>query len=321
MRKQRLSVAVAAAVAMFAGQALAGEEPYVASVHDDDMTNDFYNSPKLDQQDVFVHSSTDFQPPAFPIFPPGIVPLVADELAGEAHKASKAIDQPEVCDADQDESGNPNSRVGAGNAGWWQWDIVLPKKPTTNPVIYLQCGVVKPDAVAFLTPQNAIKTCSAETGEMSQGLCNRRRSKDKPGGKLAYKPGGLPQVTAVAYRGPFNADPGDDWFYLTAFKNPGQYASTTTPAGALRNSFSTVILNGSRNARVSLNACMPKTLTVRFPVSGQVNADGQTEFTLNEGDGIRVRMDVPNVNTVDIYCHVESAKVMGQGEPESLITD
>jgi hypothetical protein len=41
---------------------------------------------------------------------------------------------------------------------------------------------------------------------------------------------------------------------------------------------------------------------------------GQLEYDLEAGDMIVVNMYVPRVNTVDIYCHAESLKIMGVGE-------
>jgi hypothetical protein len=35
---------------------------------------------------------------------------------------------------------------------------------------------------------------------------------------------------------------------------------------------------------------------------------------LEMGDLIYVRIDVPRANTVDVYCHAQSLKVMGIGE-------
>jgi len=59
---------------------------------------------------------------------------------------------------------------------------------------------------------------------------------------------------------------------------------------------------------------MDKCVVTKLPVTGQVNAAAQIETDLEYGDIIYVRMDVPRQNTVDIYCHEQSAKVMGIGE-------
>jgi hypothetical protein len=59
---------------------------------------------------------------------------------------------------------------------------------------------------------------------------------------------------------------------------------------------------------------MDKTVITKLPVTGQINALGETENDLEAGDLIYVRMDVPRQNTVDIYCHAQSVRVAGIGE-------
>jgi len=122
----------------------------------------------------------------------------------------------------------------------------------------------------------------------------------------------LPKITAIAYPGPYSL--GFAPFFLTAYKNPSNYALTVDTAKAMTNNSSLQTLNGSVNARVLLKSCMDKCVVAKIPVTGQVNAAGQTESDLEQGDIIQVRMDVPIGNTVDIYCHVQSAKIAGIGE-------
>ena len=59
---------------------------------------------------------------------------------------------------------------------------------------------------------------------------------------------------------------------------------------------------------------MDKCVVAKIPVTDQVNALGQTEYDLEAGDLLQVRLDVPINNTVDIYCHAQSAKIAGIGE-------
>jgi len=59
---------------------------------------------------------------------------------------------------------------------------------------------------------------------------------------------------------------------------------------------------------------MDTTIATKLPVTGQVNALGESETDLEKGDFIYVRMDVPRSNTVDVYCHAQSLRVMGIGE-------
>jgi hypothetical protein len=59
---------------------------------------------------------------------------------------------------------------------------------------------------------------------------------------------------------------------------------------------------------------MDKAVVVKIPVTGQVNALGQTENDLEQGDIIFVQMNVPRKNTVDVYCHQQSLRLQGIGE-------
>jgi len=120
----------------------------------------------------------------------------------------------------------------------------------------------------------------------------------------------LPKIKAIAYPGPFNSFTP---FNLTAFRNPGTYNPYS--AGVLVNNSAGQLLDGvSTGTRILLKSCMDKTIITKLPVTGELNAAGQEETDLEMGDIIYIRMDVPRQNTVDVYCHAESAKVMGIGE-------
>ena len=102
---------------------------------------------------------------------------------------------------------------------------------------------------------------------------------------------------------------------MTAFKNPSAYTLTFDDSTqAMSNNGNSQILDGSSNTRILLKACMDKTIVAKLPVTGQANALGQTETDLEAGDFIKVRMDVPRQNTVDIYCNPWSTRLQGVGE-------
>jgi hypothetical protein len=171
----------------------------------------------------------------------------------------------------------------------------------------LQCGILKPGAFSFLQ-YDAVTLCAAETGErVGPGMCARKEV--NPGtNPLAI--GALPRITAIAYPGPYNSFTP---FNLTAFRNPGSH----NPFSGYRlvNGDAGQLLNGTdAGTRIMLKACMDKTVEVKLPVTGQVNAAGQVENDLVAGDIIYVRLDIPRANTVDVYCHDQSLKVMGIGE-------
>jgi len=281
--------------------AFAGEDPYIAVVGNDIAANQFYLSPKYVQ---FLYDQTIFAIPT----------------TGEGFTAQNPVIQPEICDTLGDGAGpfgnqppfvfrgNPNARVTAGNAGFYQWTIRLPKKPVGEINLCFQCGVIKPNTFADLAFA-AVQYCAAETGErIGDGFCSHQFVEP---GIEPIVPAALPKITASASAGPYNVFTGS--FNLTAYKNPGLY--TLFPDNtAIQNNASSWILDGTNNTRVLLKSCMDKCVVVKLPVEGQINALGQTERDLVEGDLLTVRMSIPRQNTVDIYCHAQSLRLMGIGE-------
>jgi hypothetical protein len=202
------------------------------------------------------------------------------------------------------------SLTSAGNSGWYEWTIALPKKPEGELNLEIECGVLKPNSFEFLD-YDAITSCAAETGEpIGAGICTRVS-------KGLLRPGALPKITAIAVPGCQNSF---DKFHLTAYKNPSNYAITKAE-GALKNSASLQVLNGSSTARIALKGCMEKTILIKWPVEGTVNALGETEANLEAGDIIKVRMDIPTANTVDVYCSQYSLTIGGIGEPSTLLDE
>jgi hypothetical protein len=207
--------------------------------------------------------------------------------------------------------GEPNAVIRKQNAGYFEWFVRLPKKAGGEINLVFQCGVLKPNSFA-VEEFNAVVLCAAETGErIGSEFCTRDQVDPDVNPIINSS---LPRITAVAYPGPYSV--GFDPFYLTAYKNPGSYnlALGTNGTTHMKNSADLQILDGGNNARIMLKACMDKTIIVKIPVTGQINAAGQVEADLEAGDLIYVRMDVPVNNTVDIYCHSQSLKVMGIGE-------
>lgn len=307
---------------LLVSSAMAGEDPYIAIVGNDITANTFYLSPKYVQ---FLLDQT-----------PLTIPFVSPY---ESWSAQNAVIQPEICDTLGTGTGlhgiNPpftfrgrfNSRVTAGNAGFYQWTIALPKKPVGEINLCIQCGVLKPNTFADLA-FTAVEFCAAETGEyIGEGFCSHE-SQDPVTDPIAYA--ALPTITAQAFPGNF-ADlslwiPAGSTtvvpFNLTAYKNPGTYQLAFNTAGVITSADSAVVLNGSAATRILLKSCMDKCIVVKLPVEGQLTglinptspAVPQVEHDLVEGDRITVRMKVPRANTVDIYCHDQSLRLMGIGE-------
>ncbi|RPJ11570.1 MAG: hypothetical protein EHM36_01180 [Deltaproteobacteria bacterium] len=282
--------------------ALAGEDPYIAVVGNDINANAFYLSPKHVQ---FLHDQT----------------IAAIPVTGEVFTANSAIIQPEICDttgiAAGPQNGPPftfrgnfNGRITAGNAGWYEWVVRLPKKPSGEINLCIQCGLLKPNAFTFLGFESVLD-CAAETGErIGDGLCVREEVNP---GENPLVTAALPKVFARALPGPY-APVAFTPFTLTAFRNPGTYEPFES-GGILANGAAGQVLDGLDDAsRILLKSCMDKCIVVKLPVTGQVNALGQIEYDLEAGDLINVRMNIPRPNTVDVYCHQESLKLMGVGE-------
>jgi hypothetical protein len=300
--------------------ALAGEDPYVAIVGNDVNAIPFYFSPKYLQ---WAYDQTVFGVPT----------------TGEQFRAQMPIIQPEICDTKGTGtgpfgslppftfSGKANSRVSQGNSGWFEWYIRLPKKPVGEINLVFQCGIIKPDTFANLGFQ-AVNYCAAETGEkITAGFCAHQFVDP---GVQPISPAAQPRVTAIALPGPYNSFTP---FYLTAYRNPGTYSLTFIEADAgihdqataMINDATAQILDGTTPTRILLKSCFDKTVVAKIPVAGQLNALDtvlppintaitNVESDLVEGDLIYVRLTIPRQNTVDIYCHEQSARLMGIGE-------
>jgi hypothetical protein len=188
--------------------------------------------------------------------------------------------------------------------------IRLPKKPSGQINIMLQCGVLKPNAYAAYG-NVSIELCAGETGErVGAGTCVRQEV-DPGVNPLIIN--ALPTVTAIVYPGPYNVAFAP--FHLTAFKNPSSYTLAFDPVTqAMSNNTNSQVLDGTTNARILLKACMDKTVVNKLPITGQINALGETENDLEAGDMIYVKVQVPRYNSVDVYCHAQSVRLAGVGE-------
>lgn len=311
---------------LIATEAFAGEDLYLAIVGGDDHANPFYVSPEhlnfLYNEELFGIPVRGAADPALECTLPASLPL-PERMACETFRSQYPIIQPEICDLSGEGSGpegkdppfttagNVNAKVTAGFAGWFEWFIRLPKKPAGQIGLAFQCGVVKPNAFA-LYDFGAVRLCSAETGEWIGPNCTHEFIDP---GIEPVKVTGLPQITVMAFPGLYN-----DFtpFNLTALKSASSHTLTFDAAMVIMNDSASQVLDGSVSSRILLKSCMDETVIVKLPVTGQVNALGQTEWDLAQGDLIYVKMQIPRRTTVDIYCHAESLKVMGVAAPPVL---
>jgi hypothetical protein len=320
--KTFVTLLVLVVAVVFVVPAFAGQEPYKAVVWDDsDLYQDepFYISPKAAQ---FLHPDTaycceDFIHPAQPQ-PEVCCKSLVCVTPGPTTPPSQCTEW--KC---QDFQVKENYKVGAGNAGEYEWWIQLPKKPEGELNIEIECGILKPNAFSLFGPE-AINICAGITGEKVTGLCTRLKTPD--GGNTYLTSTALPMIEAVAYPG---CDPSPGFvtpFHLTAYRNPGEYRIKRNSEDELLNNAYTQVLgvNGSQGlpgTRIALKACMDKTILVKVPRTGDTNAMHETEYNLHAGDIIKVKMRIPASNTVDFYCNKYSVKIGGIGEPDSLLDD
>jgi hypothetical protein len=304
---------------VFVVPAFAGQEPYKAAVCEDDAPAlAFYLSPKVYQ---FTHADTCYYdnvlytlcPLPGQIVPSACVPdgvcYQCPSLCQESFDSKTGVTEPELCNLALT-TPDQTALTSKGNSGWYEWVIALPKKPEGEMNLEIECAVLKPDETDILN-------CAAETGEIVDTSCTRI-----PGTYL--KQTALPTITAKAYPGGQN-----DFtpFNLTAYKNPSNYSITPRQGagaahpGALVNSKSLQVLDGTPAARIALKACMEKTVLIKWPVEGEQNVLGQFEANLEAGDLIKVRMFIPTANTVDVYCGQYSLTIGGIGEPLTFTTD
>jgi hypothetical protein len=309
----------------------AGESPYIGIVGNDIAFSPFYFSEKhqqflLDQEAIDV-------PVCFGSFP-SVTPNTRVPATGgagcEQFRSNKPINQPEICDVggtvidfakgDFEYFGNPNAVITKQNAGYFEWWIRLPKKPSGEINICIQCGILKPNTFTPFTGFNAVEQCAAETGERIGTAWCTQDQVDPPTNPILN--GALPKLTVMAYPGPY-APVDFTPFHLTAYKNPSNYNLTTNTVTddlptnthvAMTNSGSLQVLDGSTNARVLLKSCMDKCVVAKIPVTDQMNILGEVESDLEAGDLIQVRLTIPGNNTVDIYCHSQSTRLAGIGE-------
>jgi hypothetical protein len=305
----------------------AGEDPYVATVtylgtanplSDFNGTVRWYVSPKHQQ---FLLDEVGFLGGNDPAtqFAAMCAPISGTTAQCEKFTPSEAKNQPEICDGQGiwngpfnfSDRGLLNAVVRAGNLGKFEWWVRLPKKPSGEINLVLQCGVLKPGGFSFQDNfYSAIEKCAAEAGERTDSNCTRIEV-DPGTNPLITR--ALPTITAMAYPGLYNY--GFKPFNLTAFRNPGPYAPFS--GANMVNGSAAQLLDAVKypdDTKIVLKACMDKAIITKLPVTGQVNATGDVETDLEYGDMIYVRLDIPRFNSVDIYCNQQSLKVVGVGE-------
>jgi hypothetical protein len=330
---------------VFVVPAFAGEEPYKAAVWKDKEIPDFHISPKVKQ---FTHYewNTDYYDDCTDVLFEGDGRITPDcEPFGNAFECPSActehfkssassITAPEVCcswprweehegnsieSLDRfrmwcpDKEDHGKTALIGGSGGEYEWVIALPKKPEGELNLEIQCGVLKPNSIP-LEGYDAINVCAAITGEPVGPNCTRLTGQ-------YLNNSALPRLEVIAHPGCMRTTSQSRFspFHLTALRNPSTYNVARKVNGSLANAQALQVLDGKAGARIALKACMEKTVLVKWPVDAEVNALGETERALEAGDLIKVRMIVPNSNTVNLYCGKYSVTIGGIGDPETIL--
>jgi hypothetical protein len=181
--------------------AIAGEDPYIGIVGVDKAAAvPFYFSPKH-QQFLFDTVNEFGIPQVFGTFP-SVNQYTRVGVSGDEQFRSQTLNnQAEVCDTTGTgvgpnfvTRGNKNAVTRAGNSGFYEWFIRLPKKPSSEINVVLECGVLNPNAFAAWG-FGSIELCAAETGErVGFGTCTRQ---EVDPGVSPVNNTALPKITAM----------------------------------------------------------------------------------------------------------------------------
>jgi hypothetical protein len=107
-------------------------------------------------------------------------------------------------------------------------------------------------------------------------------------GKLFFSPCANPDITVVAYPGPFAVDSFSDRQVLDARKTPGLWKTCLWEKW------------------YTSKAHWDEAIVIALPETGCYNDRGDANFQLVQGDIIHVKVQVPTLNTTDIYYGADS---------------
>jgi uncharacterized repeat protein (TIGR01451 family) len=151
------------------------------------------------------------------------------------------------------------------NQGVYEWNIVLQMKPESDINLNIVDCVMEHN-------QLDIWNNAEQTGQYRASW-----------GELFFVPAANPMVTAEAIPGPY-ATPGfEESFTLDGRTHP---ALNTVPL---------------LNAHYTSKAFWEEGIIIALPETGTTNSQGQSVYNLKNGDNIRVTIEIPTSNTVDIH--------------------
>lgn len=153
----------------------------------------------------------------------------------------------------------------AWNQGVYEWQIVLQMKPESDINVNIYDCVLKHN-------EFDVWEAADQTG--------RYRA---PWGQLFFVPTANPIMTVTAY--------------------PGQYATPgfTSPIILDARVLPGLDLVAMDEQLYTSKALWSEGLVLALPQTGNVNASGEAEYNLKQGDMIRVTVEIPSNNTVDLF--------------------
>ena len=261
-----------AAVALLSAPAFAGERPEFDAVGCD--SSNYFND-KVDQ--IVIDNNldgglviNDFS--AFPAVPD--IDCENHDYDGEYFTQTAGQPKADPCFPDY-----MSSLVDAWNSAEFTWQMVLQMKPDTDLDISIRDCVLKANS---RTPfgENPFE------GAMQTGRYMM------PWGQVFWLQNSNPRITVTAYPGEYaTAGFPDCGFTLTGRTTPG---------------LAPVLL---QDQLYTSKGVWEESVVVIMPETGVINAAGQTEYRLKQGDMINVAVEVPGTNTVDMYYGADNVKV------------
>jgi hypothetical protein len=150
----------------------------------------------------------------------------------------------------------------------YEWEITLQMKPASDLFLTINSCALKPG-------ENDVWTSAQQTGQF-------RLPWDPE--QTVFAISSNPRITIQALPGPF-AVVGfpEEGYYMDARRIPGMALSSVA------------------DSPISLQSFIEEGIMMSLPRQGFSNAFGQTMYTLNRGDRVRITIDIPFNNSADVF--------------------
>ena len=284
MMTKRIAATIIA-LALMCAPALAGDQPEFDTVGCD--STNFFNTLANDivslnnsNGDVLINDYSDFTDDCDSpvLIDTAMGPqLLCNPLFGATGfweyfktNANQAAD--DLCFSGYEKGDYQSHLATAFNEYWFEWQMVLQKKPQTDLNLNIVDCVVKPNASTLFgaSPYEGAEQTGRYSGFMSPGTF--------------WFVNGNPKITVWAVPGP-NAP--------EAFKAAGPVLMDARTIPGLETRLLSEALYTSKGL-------WDESIVIIMPETGVNNANGDAQFRLRSGDRIKVRVDIPEMSTADI---------------------